>query len=82
MQIVSWNYRGLGNPKKVEAMKDLLRIEPSDILLLQESNIDEDALLELSKSLWKKNARIAVSSWGTYGGLATVWIEDKFSLSS
>ena len=50
MQIISWNCRGLGNPKKVEAVKYLLRMEPIDILLLQETKIDEDALLLLSKT--------------------------------
>ena len=68
MQIVSWNYRGLGNPKKAEAVKDLLRMEPSDILLLQETNIEEEALLSLSRSKWKKNAGMAVSARGTSGG--------------
>ena len=68
MQIVSWNCRGLRNPKKAEVVKDLLRIEPSDILLLQETKIDEDALLLLSKNSWKKNDGIVVNARGTYGG--------------
>jgi len=42
MQIVSWNCKGLGNPLKVEAIKDLSRMEPSDILLLQETKIEEE----------------------------------------
>ena len=53
MQIVLWNCRGLGNPKKAEAMKDILRMEPRYILLLQETKIEEEVLLLLSKSKWK-----------------------------
>eukprot|EP00253_Pinus_taeda_P026917 PITA_26917 len=38
------------------------------------------ALLEISKSSWKKSSGIAVSARGTSGGLATLWNEDKFPL--
>ena len=68
MQLSSWNCRGLGNPLKAEAVKDLFKIEPSDILLLQETKIEEEALLSISKSKWNKNAGKAVSACGTSGG--------------
>ena len=78
MQIVSWNCKGLGNPLKSEAVKDLLRMETSDILLLQETKIEEDALLSLSQTKWKKNTGKAISARGTSRGLATLWLEDIF----
>ena len=81
MCLVSWNCRGLGNPSKVEAVKDLLKIEPSDILMLQETKIEGKALLDTSKTKWRKNAGKAVSSRGSSGGLATLWIEDLFQLN-
>ena len=65
MQITSWNCRRLGNPLKAEAIKYLLKMEASDILLLQETKIEEDALLSLSRLKWKKNASMAVSAWAT-----------------
>ena len=71
MQITSWNCRGLGNPKKVDAVKYLLRMEPSDILLLQETKIVEDGLLLLSKTRWKKNSGMDVTARGTSRGLPT-----------
>eukprot|EP00253_Pinus_taeda_P006730 PITA_06730 len=80
MKLVSWNCRGLGNPAKIESVKDLLKSEPADILLLQETKIAGPALLEISKSSWKKSSGIAVSARGTLGGLATLWSEDKFQL--
>ena len=72
MQIVSWNCRGMGNPIKAEAVKYLMRMDCSDILLLQETKIEEDLLLFLSKSKWKMNVGKAVSARGTSGGLATL----------
>ena len=80
MQITSWNCRGLRNPKKEEAVKDLLRMEPSNILLLQETKIYEDALLLLSKTKWKKNSGMTVSARGTLGGLETLWSDEVFLL--
>jgi exonuclease III len=53
MKIVSWNCRGLGNSTKIEAVKDLMKMEPTDILMLQETKIEGEALLEISK----KNGR-------------------------
>jgi hypothetical protein len=72
MCIVSWNCRGLGNPSKVEAVIDLLKIDPPKILLLHEKKIEGETLLEISKQKWKKNAGKAISARGSSGGLATL----------
>ena len=78
MQIISWNCRGLGKPIKAEAVKDLLRMVPSEILLLQETKIEEEGLLLLSKTKWKLNVGRVVSLRGTSGGLATLWCDEFF----
>ena len=78
MKLVSWNCRGLGNPSKIEVVKDLLKAEPSVILMLQETKIEGQALLETSRSKWNKRTGKAVSARGTSGGLATLWIKDLF----
>jgi len=57
-------------------------METSDILLLQETKIEEDALLSLSQTKWKKNTGKAISARGTSRGLATLWLEDIFWLKS
>ena len=82
MLIISWNYRVLGNPAKAEPVKNLLKMEPTDILLLQETKIEEAALLSISNLKWKKNTGVAVSARGTSRGLATLWFDDKFILNS
>ena len=71
----------MGNPSKIEAVKDLLKAEPSDILLLQETKIEGQALLEINSSKWNKISGKAVGSRGTSGGLATLWTEDLFQLN-
>jgi exonuclease III len=81
MNLISWNCRGLGNPSKIEAVKDLMKADPSDILMLQETKIEGEALLEISRSKWNKRAGKAVNSRGTSGGLATLWNDDIFQLN-
>ena len=55
-------------------------MESSDLLLLQETKIDEASLLLLSNSKWKLNYGKVVSARGTSRGLATLWSEEKFHL--
>ena len=50
----------------------------SDILLLQETKIDEEALLLLCKTKWKLNADKVVSVRDTSGGLTTLWCDVNF----
>jgi exonuclease III len=82
MRIVSWNCRGLGNPSKVEAVKDLLKNESPEILMLQETKIEGETLIEIIKLKWKKNVGKAMRKRGSSGGLATLWSKDKFHLES
>ena len=81
MQVTSWNCRGLGNPIKAEAVKDLMKMAPSEILLVQETKIEEEVVLLLSKSKWNLNVGKEVSARGSSGGLATLWSEEKFQLN-
>ena len=80
MQIISWNCRGLGNPIKAATVKDLMRMVPFEILLLQETKIEDESLLLLSKSKWKLNAGKDVSARGISGGLAILWCDENFQL--
>ena len=82
MQFICWNCRGLVNPIKAESVKDLLRMVSSDILLLQETNIDEESLLLLSNSKWKMSVGKAVNTRGTLGGLTNIWCEGNFHLKN
>ena len=50
--------------------------------MLQETKIEGEALLEIIKLKWGKNAGKAISARGTSGGLETLWSEDKYQLVS
>ena len=80
MQYVSWNYRGLGSPLKEEAVRDLVRVMMPEVMLIQETKIEEDALLRASNSFWKKGPARDVSARGASGGLATFWDSAKLEL--
>ena len=57
-------------------------MESPNILLLQETKIDKDSLLFLSKNKWNMDNGIAISARCTCGGLTTIWPMDKFTLLS
>ena len=82
MLLTSWNCRGLGHSSKVEVVKNLMKLAPTDLLLLQETKIEEDALLLISKNKWNLTSGKAVSARGSCGGLAILWCEDNFQLKN
>ena len=49
MKVISWNYRGLGGSRKVEALKDIVKTEKPDILLIQETKMRVVETMELSR---------------------------------
>ena len=51
---------------KAEAVKDIMKIETPEILMLQETKIEWETLLEINNSKWNKNARKAISMRGTF----------------
>jgi len=80
MCVVSYNCRGLGNPSKAEVVKDLFKIESPKILMLQETKIEGETLLEISYLKWKKKEGKTISARGSSGGLVTLWVKDNFLL--
>ena len=57
MKVVSWNCRGLGGSIKVEALKNLLKSEKPDILLIQETKMPEEEVMNRSSLFWKKTPK-------------------------
>jgi exonuclease III len=80
MKYVSWNCRGLGNKLKEEALKDIIRMTMPEILLIQETKLEESDLLQASKTFWKKGQGKAVSARGASGGINTFWDNSKLDL--
>jgi len=53
-------------------MRNLLKSETPEILMLQETKIEGDSLLDINKIKWKTKAKKEISARGTCGGLATL----------
>ena len=54
MKYVSWNWKGLGSRLKEEALKDIVRMYSPEILLIQETKLEDLLLLQASKAFWHK----------------------------
>ena len=80
MKAISWNCKGLGSKGKEEAMLDLISLHQPDILLIQETKMEESIFLQTSKKFWKNKGAAALSSRGASGGIGTLWDERKFEL--
>ena len=73
MKLVSWKFRGLGSNSKIDAMKDLISISSPDILLIQETKLEDVEFLRASNTLWKNSEDLAVSARGASGGVVMLW---------
>eukprot|EP00253_Pinus_taeda_P010020 PITA_10020 len=80
LNLVCWNYRGLGNPTKAEAIKDFMKMEPIDVLMLQETKIEGETLLNTNNTKWKFDSRKVISARGSAGGIGTFWSKNLFTL--
>jgi exonuclease III len=80
MKVVSWNCRGLGSKMKEEAMRSLILTENPDIMLVQETKLEENDFLQSSKKFWNKGGTKAVSARGASGGLGTLWNASKLNM--
>jgi exonuclease III len=49
MKLLSWNCRGFGSIKKIEALRYLIKTEKPSIVLLQETKLEEVGVVILGK---------------------------------
>eukprot|EP00253_Pinus_taeda_P013757 PITA_13757 len=54
MKIVSWNCRGMGSRIKEEGIRSLIKTKTPNILLIQETKLEDFVFLQASKKLWRK----------------------------
>ena len=59
-------------------MLDLISLHQPDILLIQETKMEEDTFLYVSQKFWKKGGKAAISSRGASGGIRTLWDDKKY----
>ena len=65
----------MGSKLKEEAMKSLVRLERPNILLIQETKMEEMDFLHKRKQFWGKGGGVAFSSRGASGGFEMLWEE-------
>lgn len=68
----SWNCRGLGNPRAVRALKELIKRERPKILFLMETKRNKSEWDQLKVKLKCKKCFV-VDCGGCSGGLAMLW---------
>ena len=81
MKIVSWNCRGLGRENKVEAIKEIIKSERPNILLIQETKMSDVEVLALSQHFLKNNQGNAISSRGA-SGVITSFFSSKYDIKN
>ena len=57
-------------------MKDLIHISNPNILLIEETKLEEEDFLLTSQKYWKNKEGVARSARGAYGGIGTLWKKD------
>ncbi|KAJ4847430.1 hypothetical protein Tsubulata_039214 [Turnera subulata] len=80
MICISWNYRGVGRPRAVRAIRDLIRRENPNLLFLIETKKRDRFMKRLKWKLGFHNG-VFVSADGTRGGLA-LYLKRDVDLSS
>lgn len=81
LKLLSWNVRGLNNPRKREMVKNLLKEWRGDVVCLQEAKID---LMDLRIvcSLWGNQyvGWEALNATNTVGGILLMWYKRLLDL--
>ena len=87
MNLISWNYRGVGNSRIVNVLKEVIRIEKPKIVFLMETKSNRDWMEKVRDRCGFKHGLI-VPSMGSSGGLALFWKDGvqvnviKYSMSN
>lgn len=72
MSILCWNCRGLGHPKAVPSLKDLIRVYKPDIFFLIETLSHSNKIRDVCYLLGY-DAYFTVAREGRSGGLVVIW---------
>ncbi|CAM8990314.1 unnamed protein product [Rhodiola kirilowii] len=72
MKILSWNCRGLGNPRSVRALSDLVRSSGPHVVGLIETKLERGKLEWLKRKVGFSNG-VEVARTGLGGGLMLLW---------
>jgi ribonuclease HI len=72
MNVLSWNCRGLGNPRTVRILRRLVRKKKPDVVFLMETKLVSQTM-EYVRAKMKFDGMFVVDCHGRSGGLALMW---------
>ena len=78
MTCLSWNCRGLGNPRTVQVLRDLILSKRPKFVFLMETLVDKGKV-EVIKEMIKYEGCCVVDNVGHSGGLAMFWEEQQWA---
>ncbi|RVW94236.1 LINE-1 retrotransposable element ORF2 protein [Vitis vinifera] len=80
MKIISWNVRGLGSRNKRRMVKDFLRSENPDVVMIQETK-KENCDRRFVGSVWTVRNKdwVALPASGASGGILIIWDSKNLS---
>ena len=81
MNIITWNIRGLNDKSKQRILRDCIKEESPDILMLQETKCAGMEAKNIFQCIWKGCNYIHTDSAGASGGLAILWNPNHTILS-
>ena len=73
MKIITWNIRGVNNPRKVKTLRNKLRKEKPNVLFLQETKCGSDTLKVIRSKLLCGILGIDIDARGEVGGIVILW---------
>ncbi|XP_042958065.1 uncharacterized protein LOC122293587 [Carya illinoinensis] len=76
MKCISWNFRGLGNPRTVQELHLLVRENVSDFVFLMETKCSRNKVEQIRNQIGFQQSFV-VNSKGYRGGLAFLWKDNK-----
>lgn len=72
MSVLSWNFRGLGNPGTVQFLKDIVYHKKPMIVFLCETLCSKDLIEDMARHIHFEGCFV-VDAVGRGGGLALLW---------
>jgi exonuclease III len=81
MKIITWNIRGLNGRSKQRILRDCIKAENPDILMLQETKCAGTEAETIFQRIWRGCDFIQTDSSGASGGLAILWNPSNTTLS-
>ena len=72
MSILSWNCRGLRNPRTIKTLQKVIQKEAPALIFLMETKATLDTMKYVQNKIWFKHGLIILSE-GRSGGTALLW---------